>query len=127
MGGKTDYLGYIDIAKLDEHLDEYGTLTGHESWYRRRYEADPARYTRHHAIQGCRVWRRGVGIIIGGEGFSPSQVLANRTTRTRACGCLEDRASGVLLAPCTLHHDPSLMRRRNRAVVPPIGIKEDWR
>lgn len=48
MGGKTDYLGYIDIAKLDEHLDEYGTPGAFGGQRTTRLvcgKADPSRYT----------------------------------------------------------------------------------
>lgn len=42
---------------------------------RHGYSEDPAKFMEEHQREGCRVWKRGVGIVVGGFVVPPAQRL----------------------------------------------------
>ena len=99
MATLRDYIGLTD--------EELRTLTDFadlvEPPRRPTYRQDPDGYIRLHAIHNCRVWKQGVGVVVGDADWSPAKILSDRKETVKPCGCIMD--AGVTVSPCQVHRD----------------------
>ena len=109
MSKLQDYIGLNEeeIQVLTEYADLIAPL------HRPTYRQDPDGFIRFHAIHNCRVWKQGVGTVVGETGWSPAQILTARRETYLPCGCIQD--AGVTISPCAEHRDIRLRRAMRRA------------